>query len=434
MKILQLQSQNVKRVREVNITPDGALVVISGKNGEGKSSILDSIVYALGGGTALKNTPDPIRHGEKRAKVVLETEELIITRTFTPNGTKLEVTPKSGVPIASPQAFLDNLIGKISFDPLRFTQLDAKAQVKMLLEAAKCDINPDEIDKKKKELFDERTVINRLVKSAKARLDAIPVPVPGLKKVDLQETISEIRSLEERRKEYDQYCQEISGLQREFSSCKNEIVRLKELLAAEEARLTEIQESGINLKAFIEGFDVPSEEDIQDLNDRLAQSESINTKVAQAEEYAKAKSELDTHQAKADELTAHIEGLESSKVDALQNAKLPVKGLAFDENGVTFKGIPFTQCSSAEQLKISLAIAMAANPELRVIIIRDGSLLDSDNFEVIRKMAEHYDYQVWVEVVDDSSKASFVIEDGAVAETTLKPKRAINKVMEEANV
>jgi hypothetical protein len=93
---------------------------------------------------------------------------------------------------------------------------------------------------------------------------------------------------------------------------------------------------------------------------------------------------------------------------------MPIDGLAIKEDGVTFNGIPFEQLSSSEQLKVSLAIAMANNPALKVIRILDGSLLDADNMAIIEQMADKEDYQVWIEVVDSSGKVGFYIEEGEV--------------------
>jgi len=79
---------------------------------------------------------------------------------------------------------------------------------------------------------------------------------------------------------------------------------------------------------------------------------------------------------------------------------------------VTFQGIPFHQASSSQQLRVSLAIAMALNPTLRIIRISDGSLLDDHSMAIIREMAKAKDYQIWIEVVGD--RVGIQIEDGLV--------------------
>ena len=79
MKIIRLQSENVKRLRAVEITPEGDLVVIGGRNNQGKSSVLDSIQMVLGGKGA--QPVRPIRDGSKEAKIVLQTEDLLGPRS-----------------------------------------------------------------------------------------------------------------------------------------------------------------------------------------------------------------------------------------------------------------------------------------------------------------------------------------------------------------
>ena len=77
-------------------------------------------------------------------------------------------------------------------------------------------------------------------------------------------------------------------------------------------------------------------------------------------------------------------------------------------------GHPLNQASGAEQLRAGVAIAMALNPKLRVIRVRDGNSLDSGGMRLLAEMAEEHGYQVWIERVDESGTVGFVIEDGEV--------------------
>ena len=92
-----------------------------------------------------------------------------------------------------------------------------------------------------------------------------------------------------------------------------------------------------------------------------------------------------------------------------------VDGLGFDDDGVTYQGVPFSQASASEQIRVSLAMAMSLNPKLRVIRILDGSLLDAENLAQIADMAKDNDYQVWIERVGTADGIGVVIEDGAVS-------------------
>ncbi len=172
-KILRLQSENVKRLVAVDIRPDGSVVLLGGKNAAGKSSTLDSIMYALGGAKTIP--AEPVRKGQRRAKTVVELDNgLVVTRTFDAGGaggSKLEVREK-GAALKSPQAILDALVGAISFDPLEYSRKKPEEQAMILRGIAGVDTT--KLDQERDGLFAERTEQNRTVKQLKAQVDAAP--------------------------------------------------------------------------------------------------------------------------------------------------------------------------------------------------------------------------------------------------------------------
>jgi hypothetical protein len=101
------------------------------------------------------------------------------------------------------------------------------------------------------------------------------------------------------------------------------------------------------------------------------------------------------------------------KAEALRIVKLPLEGLGFDDEGVTYNGVPFKQSSGAEQLRVSVAMAMALNPTIRVLRVKDGSLLDDENMSVLEGMAKENDFQIWIEVVKTNG-VGFILEDGEI--------------------
>ena len=113
-------------------------------------------------------------------------------------------------------------------------------------------------------------------------------------------------------------------------------------------------------------------------------------------------------------MTKQIADLDAKKKDALASAEFPVDGLGFNEHGVTFQDVPFEQASSAEQIRVSIAMAISGNPKLRVMRIMDGSLLDDENLGMIAASAAEHDMQVWVERVGTGAEIGVIIEDGAV--------------------
>ncbi len=421
MKIVKFQAENVKKLKAVEITPDGNTVVISGRNGQGKTSVLDSIWFALGGGDAAKNTPRPIRDGEKQATITLDLGDYKVTRNWTSNeNSYLKVETKDGAKYPSPQKLLDSLVGQLSFDPLAFSTMDDKAQLKTLLGLVELPIDPAEIDRQKKEIFDQRTLVNRDVKNLEGQLAAIPEPgedVPA-EEVSASAVLAELREAQEvlqnnnfKRSDLKRMRNEVAGYQQSINELENQITELTRRINSLAQSRDELIAKG---KAHAVEIETLIDPDLDVFQVKLEQVEQINNSVRLANQYKGVALSLAEKITESKKLTEQITGLEKQKDDALKAAKFPVDGLGFDENGVTFGKIPFKQCSAGERLKVSLAMAMALNPKLRVIRITDGSLLDSDNMKLIESMAKDNDYQVWIEIVNESGTLGVYIEDGEV--------------------
>lgn len=398
-KIISLKSTNYKRLRAVEIRPDasGNLVIVAGKNGQGKSSVLDSITAALGGINA-KTTPKPIRDGEERAEIVLETEDLIVTRRFTPSGSTLKVTSPDGANYPKGQTKLDDLLGKLSLDPLAFTQLSDKDQLATLLGLVELPFDPVKLDAERKGVFDQRTDVNRKVKELAAQAAGYTVTEP-VQEVSVTDLLTQYREAVSNNESY-------SRAETRVQNAASRIEQIKKELAAAEAELK---------AATAASAEHPEPIDHTAIQQQIDGAEKTNARAREYADYQWAKTQHDAAQAKADELSEQLESIDKRKSDGLAAAAFPVPALGFDEGGVTYQGVPFKQASSAEQLRVSLAMAIALNPALRVIRIADGSLLDSDNLALIESMAAEHDFQVWIEMVDDSGERGIVIEDGQVA-------------------
>ena len=159
-----MKANNFKRLVAVDITPDGDLVLLSGKNDAGKSSVLDAIWAALGGKGAC---PDkPIREGAEKGEVRLELDNgLVVERTFTANDSYLRVTADNGRQrFTKPQDMLDALIGKIAFDPLAFARKKPKEQVAELLNVVDVGVDLETHERERQALYDARADANREVK------------------------------------------------------------------------------------------------------------------------------------------------------------------------------------------------------------------------------------------------------------------------------
>ena len=147
MKIVSLQAQNILRLKAIHIQADGKNVTLEGVNGSGKTSVLRCIEMGLGGKTLMAEKP--IHDGETEGKIVLDLGDFVVTRTFGEGGkTSLVVSSKEGAKYPSPQAILDGLIGKLTFDPLEFSRMEPAKQNQTLKDLVGLDFSQIEMAKK----------------------------------------------------------------------------------------------------------------------------------------------------------------------------------------------------------------------------------------------------------------------------------------------
>lgn len=408
MKIIQLTAENVKKLKVVVITPKGDVVQITGKNGSGKSSVLDSIWYALGGEKEIPG--QPIRKGEQSARITLDLGSIKITRKFTEKGSSLVVENEKGARFPSPQKMLDDLIGALSFDPLAFAHMKPAQQYAEIKRVAKIELDLDALDKKNEEDYAARTDVNRQVKESRTRAEGFEFKYPALDApIDVDGLVSDLATV-------GKYNQEIDERAKRRANVANQIT-------ADELRLGELLEEWERLKASIttnrellaNAEPLPPKKDSDTLQKQITEAQAENSEYTQRQEQKKLFDLAAEAEKKSEAFTKAMEERTAVKTKAIQDAKMPVTGLSLEAGAVLLNGIPFEQASSAEQMRTSVAIAMAANPKLKVIRIKDGSLLDEDGIAMITAMAGDNDYQVWIERVDSSGKIGIVMEDGAVS-------------------
>lgn len=419
LHIIELTAENVKRLKAVRIRPAGAVVPITGANGSGKSTVLDAIQFALGGKSALSQVP--IRRGEDRATIQLALGELTVTRTITEKGSTLKVTTASGAVHTSPQKVLDALVGAF-VDPMAFERLEPKARLEALRAIAPLPPEVDALANAIRLDFDMRTDVNRDLKLTTARLQTLPVPDPAVlaaPRVNLDAIGAQLSAATETNRERhaemahrDRTAREVD-LQREAARVRR--AQAERLLAEAVELERQADETATEMAAWPP---VPALVDTDALTRELVEAQRAQVRLQDAlgalKVIEETRAQVERLQERADELTARIAANTAARTAKIAAAEMPVPGLGYGEGDVTFDGLPFDQASAAERIRISLAIAMASQPRLRVICIKDGSLLDPASMAIVEEMAIAHDYQIWIERVDTSGQVGIVIEDGEV--------------------
>lgn len=408
-RLIRMQAENFKRLRAVQIEFDGGVTRITGQNGQGKTSVLDAIQAAIGGKDMVPAAP--LRKGEKRGSVSVRIEnvmvdgvlmDLVVTRQFHEGkDSSLTIVSPEGVKVRSPQAVLDGLMAKIGFDPLAFTRQKPKEQAETLRKLAGLDFTkPDQMRAK---FYQERTSVNRDLDRARARLATAPhhedVPEAEVSAADAVAQVDELRKARQA-----------------WQEARSRVESARSEVAAIEQKLAEAREELICAESALDGAVEVTAEQVAAASDSLKGIESVNRRVRENLERKTLDVEIGRLEQESESLSDKIRRIDEGKAERIAAAKLPVEGLGFDEDGVMFNGVPFSEASAAEQLRVSTAVAIALNPSLRLMLIRDGSLLDSDSMAILENMAEEHDAQVIVEQVTDGEPVGIRIVDGMVAD------------------
>lgn len=437
MKVLKLEADNFKNLKAVEITPDGQMVVVGGKNEQGKSSVMDAIWVALKGRSVAP--PKPIRNGEEECRIAVDLGELRVVRKFTakPGGTytdSVKVENDAGLRYGQPQQVLDALLGTIGFDPFDFTRQKPEKQAETLLQMVPLSVDLDELAEADASDYSKRRDVNRDALQVKAQFEAIPREEVPEGAPDREALVAKLSAAAETN----------GAIERERMRRENaglELGRRVESVERGRDHANSLREQARRLIEEADGLDKDSAERAAAIEkDRAAlealpdldepvDAEAVRRELSEAEASLatiERQSRRRALEARYRELTAESEGYtaamerrEEDRRKALSEAVMPIEGLAFaiDEKGkaaVMLNGVPFEQASTAAKLKASTAIAMAANPELRILRISDGSLLDEDSIALLRGMAEADDFQLWVEVVGEGSNVGIVMENGEV--------------------
>lgn len=415
MKIETIAINGFKKLQQFALDPAGKSVEIKGRNGQGKSSVIDAIWCTL----TSKDVPGvPINRDSVTAKIVVGLDDGHTARlSFNSKGGKtLVVEGPDGEPVKAPATFLENLIGKISFDPFEFVEQQPAKQKTFLQQLLGLDFS--DIDSRKALALAEKKQIkddaNAIEKEAERLVDAKktePVDVAAL--LDQQEARAEVI------RKGQSAAADLAGMETEAQRHQEAAADLAERIAELQARLDEVNARREAAEAAIE----PRKTELQALRELVAGMPDHSEAIRNAQETNRAaaawarRCELVAESKKiAGELAtidAKIESIESERAEMLMNAKFPVPGLSFSTDGVLFNGLPFdkgNQCQS-DILRVGVAIAVAQNPALKIVRIKDGSLLDSKSKAELLAMLDETGFQAFIETVADSELTALTIEE-----------------------
>jgi len=420
MKITQLTVENHKRIRAATVTPDGNMVIIGGENGEGKSSLIESIETLLRGKRAI--CKDPVHHGADKAIIIGKFDNgLIVTKEITPDGNaKLVIR---GNVSSTPQALLDSFYSEFSFDPDKFFNMGGQKRLETLGKIVKSDFT--ELDEQRKQVYEDRAQAGRDVSGRQSQIDQMAeyAGVPA-KEVSIGELMAELNAAvatEDRRKKLDDHVAQLYGaMQEEEKKVANARQAIAQWQRAIDMAREKCSAIGIEYGDAVKTARSAAVIDTAPIQAKIDALEDTNRKVRANINRRELRRSFASKKADYERLTQKLNAIDAKKADMLSKAKFPIKGLSFGEGDVEYNGVTFDQASQAEKLRVVIAMNIALNPELRAICVRTASLLDAKNMKILADLADEFDTQIWAERVGQGEECSVIIEDGMVKKSKIK--------------
>lgn len=403
MKVKRLLVKHVKGVREIEIHAHPTVNEVAGKNGAGKSSVLDSIVYALAGRRAVDARA--LREGEAKGLVEIDLDgKLTVTRKFK-EGKDSTLTVKAADGGKIGQRDLDAMWNEFSFDPLKFSRMKPTEQIETLRQIAGKEYAQALAakDAELQEVFVNRQLVNRQLSSF-GRLE----PVEEVEEVEVAAVAQELREAEEFNREQDH-------IEATKARAEMDVDELSYSIQALQAQLAQAQKEKVKrLARFAELPNAQPRKDTAPLHARLAEAGAKNK---QAEAFRAYRAQLEKQQELArqsEDLDRIVSKLREEREKLAKSASLPMPGLTFSDSGIRLDGRPFENLSSSEQIRVSARIGMASSAELKIMLVKDGSLLDDKSWKELVAMAEENDFQVWVESVGTGHGDAVILEEGEI--------------------
>jgi len=417
MRVVKLEIENYMGIKAVQITPEGNVIRIEGKNEAGKSSIIDAIWTAIGGADEMPN--NPIRTGETDASILVDLGNLTVHRRFTEKGSYLDVRNNDGFKAPSPQATLDELFTKVSMDPQAFIDMKPGARKELLLDLTGNRGSIETLENNRTIVFNARTEVNRDIKNLEGKLYDAPEDEEVAEKsvAELMDKLKEAREVDENLNKMEAEANQLN----EYAEIEHNLIE------AREKEIRELEEVINNSKRTIaDSLNKSRHFKKMVANAPGSEVETIETEIAEADEYNKRvrdimdarelRKELESTQEQSKKYTASLKKIDKDKFDLLKSAKLPLDNLTVNDATILIGEIPFDDLSYSQQIKASMSIGMALNPKLRVLKISKGGEFDSKSKTLIEDFAEKNDCQIWMECVADEQDQGIFIKDGEIVE------------------
>ncbi len=415
VKINQLEIENVKRVKAVKIEPTAnGLTVIGGRNRQGKTSVLDSIAWALGGDRYKPSQPQrdgsvlpPQLHVELSNGLIVERKG---------KNSDLKVIDPSGR--KGGQQLLNQFIEQLALDLPKFMSASGKDKAQTLLQIIGVGDQLAKLEMNEQKLYQERLYIGRTAdqkdKFAKEMESYVGVPKEP---VSASELIRQQQDILARNGENQRKRERAAQYEYMVNIKTEEVARLQQQLQLKQAELHQAQEDLQIAKA--SALDL-HDESTEELERNIQKIDELNRKVRANLDKEKAEEEARVYKNQYDALTVQINDIRQAKMDLLKGADLPLPGLSVQDGELIYQGYKWDNMSSSDQLKVATAIVRKLNPKCGFVLLDKLEQMDLQTMQEFGAWLESQGLQAIATRVSTGDECSIIIEDGSVVATPAK--------------
>lgn len=417
MKINKLEIENVKRVKAVKIEPaSSGLTVIGGRNNQGKTSVLDSIAWALGG--------DRYRPSQAVREGSVIPPHLHIVMN---NGLEVERKGKnSDLKVTDPtgkragQQLLNEFVEELAIDLPKFMASSSREKAEVLLKIIGIGRQLHELEAQETDLYNRRRTIGQIAdQKAKFAREMTYYPDAPKEPVSASELIRQQQDILTRNGENQRKRAQASALSAERDRLAGKVNSLKEELKRYEDKLIQID---ADMTIAYQTAESLKDESTAELEQNIQNIERINVMVRANLDKDKAEMDAQTYRNEYDSMTAELNDVRKKKIDLLQNAALPLPGLSVSDGELTYNGKKWDSMSGSDQLKVSTAIVRRLNPNCGFVLLDKLEQMDLDTLHEFGDWLEQEGLQAIATRVSTGGECQIIIEDGYVKGDEPQPK------------
>lgn len=419
VKIRQLEIENVKRVKAVTLMPtENGLTVIGGRNGQGKTSVLDAIAWALGGNKLKPSESQRIGSAAPPSIHIELSNGLVVERKG--KSSALHVIDPSGQKAG--QQLLDSFIEKLALNLPKFMDARNDEKAETLLQIIGVGDQLAVLDRQEKSLYNQRLEVGRIADRKKKHAeelawypDAPAEPVSASELIQRQKAILAKNADNQRKRDM------LGKLKDQLTSID---VELDELEAKRKALINERTAVWADINSAEAASKNWQDESTAELEQDIANIDAINTKVRANIEKNRVQAEADELAGQYGDLTQQIESVKEQRMKLLDSADMPLPGLSVQDGELTYNGQKWDCMSGAEQLQVATAIVRKLNPDCGFVLMDKLEQMDPETLAAFGQWLEGEGLQVIATRVGTDDTCSIIIEDGYIKEVPQSAPKA----------